>query len=381
MNQKTDVLLVTATKFESQAVYEVFQGATSEPPQQVSIGGWIYHDIGIVNGKRVFLVQSEMGSAGQGASQQTVRRGISDLSPTEVIMVGIAFGVNYRKQSIGDILVSQRLILYEPQRVGRKDGNLQIIPRGERPSASSRLLNCFRSVELGCDMSKFKVHFGPILSGEKLVDNPDFRQELQCLDPEAIGGEMEGFGLYVACQESKVDWIIVKSICDWADGNKARGKDTRQRLAAKNAASFVLRMLQVPSIEILQEESLMEKSRIQLIINDIDLITGKVNQFLGEYEKNDPIHQYMRKQLEFHEYSSQSIELSSTMHREYIEKISPDIQDVLIRCRDILGESHKCIINSFEAFESSSRNKPSIEHMLYILQELKTTMSIKLNSS
>ena len=83
-----------------------------------------------------------------------------------------------------------------------------------------------------------------MLSGEKLVDNLAFRQELLAFEPEAIGGEMEGAGLYVACQDRHVDWILVKAICDWADGNKATDKDARQATAACNAALFVLHTLQ-----------------------------------------------------------------------------------------------------------------------------------------
>jgi nucleoside phosphorylase len=37
-----------------------------------------------------------------------------------------------------------------------------------------------------------------------------------------------------------VDWIIVKAICDWADGHKSRNKDRRQASAAEQAVSFVL---------------------------------------------------------------------------------------------------------------------------------------------
>ncbi len=51
---------------------------------------------------------------------------------------------------------------------------------------------------------------------------------------------MEGAGLYVAAHDAKVDWILVKAICDWADGNK---DDTAQALAARNAAEFVLHVL------------------------------------------------------------------------------------------------------------------------------------------
>jgi nucleoside phosphorylase len=63
-----------------------------------------------------------------------------------------------------------------------------------------------------------KVHFGLILTGEKLVDNIDFRNQLGQFEPEAVGGEIEGAGLYVACQDKKVDWILVKAIRDWLMG-------------------------------------------------------------------------------------------------------------------------------------------------------------------
>ena len=94
-----------------------------------------------------------------------------------------------------------------------------------------------------------KVRFGVVLTGEKLVDNIDFRDQLRSFEPEAIGGEMEGAGLYVACQDKKVDWILIKAICDWADGNKAQDKDLRQQTAAQNAAEFVLYALEFTTID------------------------------------------------------------------------------------------------------------------------------------
>jgi hypothetical protein len=79
-----------------------------------------------------------------------------------------------------------------------------------------------------------------MLSGEKLVDNVDFRDQLLRLFPEACAGEMEGVGLYVACVERKTDWVVVKAICDWADGKKRENKDERQAIAAEQSIGFVL---------------------------------------------------------------------------------------------------------------------------------------------
>lgn len=239
VNPTTDILIVTVTKVESQAVMMVFQEATGKPSMPEPIGERIYHNLGEVNGARVFMALSEMGAAGPGASQQAVQKGITALRPWAVIMVGIAFGINEQKQAIGDVLISQQLWLYDLQRISKDE----IIPRGDKPHASTKLVDYLKAADLYWERTK--VRFGLIMTGEKLVDNVDYRDQLKQFEPEAIGGEMEGAGLYVACQDARVDWILVKAICDWADGNKAKDKDdARQQLAAQNAASFVLYALQ-----------------------------------------------------------------------------------------------------------------------------------------
>jgi len=83
-----------------------------------------------------------------------------------------------------------------------------------------------------------------ILTGEKLVDNLDYRTQLLKFEPEAVGGEMEAAGVYVASHDSKVDWIVIKAICDWGDGQKAKNKEARQKKAARSAAEFLIHALQ-----------------------------------------------------------------------------------------------------------------------------------------
>ncbi len=234
---RADVLIVTVTRVETRAVLAAFESATDQKASTVPIGDKVYRDLGTVNGTRVFLALSEMGAMGLGSSLLSVGKGIAALHPSAVMMVGIAFGVNDQKQSIGDILVSRQLMLYDAQRLSAT----QIVPRGDRVHCSPWLLNYLTSAEL--DWMGPTVRMGLVLTGDKLVDNVDYRDQLRKLEVEAIGGEMEGAGLYVACQDAKVDWILVKSICDWADGNKAQDKDARQQQAAQSAAAFVVHAL------------------------------------------------------------------------------------------------------------------------------------------
>ncbi|TMR21316.1 hypothetical protein ETD86_15535 [Nonomuraea turkmeniaca] len=80
-----------------------------------------------------------------------------------------------------------------------------------------------------------KVHSGVMLSRSLLRNLPTARQKLIDANPDAIGGEMEGIGVYAAAAKEKVDWIVVKSICDWGMSKN----DDWHEIAARNAAEFV----------------------------------------------------------------------------------------------------------------------------------------------
>jgi nucleoside phosphorylase len=214
---QADVLLVTVTAVETVAVRRLFSIV-----QRHFISNRTYYDLGEVGGAKVFLVRSEMGAGGQSGAILTIQRAIDTLSPSAIIMVGTAFGVNPEEQKIGDILVSQQILYYELQRVGSGPNRHRfvIISRGDKAAASPKLLNRFRdgAMEWKKANEPAKVKFGLILSGDKLVDNYDFREQLRAFGPDAIGGEMEGAGLYATVQSNKIDWILVKAICDWVDG-------------------------------------------------------------------------------------------------------------------------------------------------------------------
>jgi nucleoside phosphorylase/tetratricopeptide (TPR) repeat protein len=233
-----DLLLVTVNDHETNAVRSGFEAVTGVAAKPITIGDRTYWDLGLINGTRVFHALSEAGSGGLGAAQQTVEKALKAIEPHAVIAIGVAFGVDPGKQKIGDVLLSRQLWLYEVVRVGTSE----IVPRGDKPHASTALINYFKG--FAGTWKKAEARLGTILSGEKLVDDVDYRNSLLKLQSEAIGGEMEGGGLYAAAHDHKTDWFIMKGICDWADGNKSHNKDARQKEAAHNAVSFLLHALQ-----------------------------------------------------------------------------------------------------------------------------------------
>ncbi|WP_376797446.1 hypothetical protein [Thermogemmatispora sp.] len=233
---RADVLLVTVTEVEAQAVLALFPQA-----ERYYVDQKTYYRLGEVGGTSLLMVQSEMGQGGAGGSLLTVSEGIRHLGPRAVIMVGIAFGLKPGEQRIGDILVARQILAYELQAVVAREGQRSVRLRGDRVTASPLLLDRFRSGKKSWKGQS--VHFGLMLSGEKLINDREYRDQLQALEPEAIGGEMEGAGLCAAAQHYKVDWILVKAIADWADGFKQEREEQRQRKAANNAARFTLHVL------------------------------------------------------------------------------------------------------------------------------------------
>lgn len=179
------------------------------------------------------VANTSTGSINPGASHSTVKAGIEFFNPKAIIMLGIAYGVNNKNQKIGDVIVSESVIPHDIVRVSPNEHEY----RCNIPPAGVILLNRFKN---GYNdwffpiqkKNNAKVIFGKMLSSEKLIDNKKFRDILSKKFPGVVGGEMEGVGLATAAHEAKLEWIIVKAICDFADGHKSQNKTVNQKLAA-----------------------------------------------------------------------------------------------------------------------------------------------------
>lgn len=252
-NHMPQIGIVVATEVERHSVL-----CRLKPPQssrsvlQVFEGNNTYY-IGRLGATRVVLVMSAMGSVGRDASAIVTSELLEHWDLEAVVMVGIAFGKDAGKQMIGGVLVSERIINYEPERLGAEES----LNRGEEHKAGSLLLNRFRNVlgwsftgPLGVQCSH---QIGPMLSGEKLLDNAEKKSALFSRYPTAIGGEMEGAGFAAAAERRKCEWIVVKAICDWGDGTKQKHHQGFAAAAAVDLLTHVLN--QVGALDALRRKS------------------------------------------------------------------------------------------------------------------------------
>lgn len=229
-------LLMTATDIEDRVLNEVLteRGFTNPEVKHATRFSYLTRfrsDVG-----RIFLVRTSAGSGGSSGAFVVGKNALEELKPRFVISVGICFGLLPDKQKLGDVVVSEQVHDYERQRVSKERPE----DRGATREGGSTLLSRARATRVIWDRAT--VHCGTVASGEKLVDDEDFRNRLKQLQPPAIAGDMEAWGLSAVCHEAQTQFIMVKGICDWGfDKTKEAQAD-----AARNASNFVLDALVVP---------------------------------------------------------------------------------------------------------------------------------------
>ena len=236
------ILLLTYNQHEFDAVRAAFWQGCTPPPLRGS-GSDAVDDLGELNGWNILHGHSRQGNRESQRSVDTLRRAHA---PHAVISLGIAFGLDEGKQAIGDVLVSKYLVDYENGRVSAGQGS--IVLRSGRPPATRSLLHALEQLDTRNKRQTGwpKLHFGGVLSGEKLVDDRDYRDNLVELAKQGdlVGGEMEAIGLFTALDDTGTGWVVVKAICDFADGNKNNPrKEPHQQHAAQNAAQVVHALL------------------------------------------------------------------------------------------------------------------------------------------
>lgn len=234
-----ELLIVTTTETERDALLSRMKPLTDRKEIIEGSVKHITYRIGIFGNYRAAHVESTMGSLGRDGSTLTVSDAIREVSRRAVLMLGIAFGVNRKKQRIGDVIVAETVAPYELAKV-----SVAVTPRGQALPCGKTLSERFRSRrrdwKRNRTRSAVEVHQRLLVSGEKLIDDRVFRDKLVEQFPTAVGGEMEGAGAYASAEREGVEIILVKSICDWADGHK---NDRAQSFSAQMAVDLAWHVL------------------------------------------------------------------------------------------------------------------------------------------
>lgn len=237
-----DILIVTATDVETQMLHASLSPIADEGLLEINHEGRVYYAGRLGEYNVVHCQCTNMGTQERGASLMTTTKAISAWPRIKaVVMVGIAFGMYENEgdnpQHYSDVLIANTFFPYETQRLNPDD---TVEYRGREHFAESKFIDAFAVIaqnwkRQNLNRETTKIDICPMLSGEKLVDNLEERNILKSRFSTYRGGEMEGMGVASACEEYGKPWILLKAICDFADGNKKVGKKEKQRDAAEAA--------------------------------------------------------------------------------------------------------------------------------------------------
>jgi nucleoside phosphorylase len=291
--QYVDLLLMTVTDIERRALLSKMDPWPGEEAILVGSISYNTYRFGQFGRYRAAQVESAMSSEGRDGARATLQAAIGELNPKAILLLGIAFGINPKRQHLGDVIIAESVYNYSLE----KKADSQSVLRGGETHCGPILSERFRVRRDDWKLSRtendfVKVHQGLLLSGPKLIDNKEFRDQLVSgfANREVLGGEMEGAGAYEAAERENIEIILVKGICDWADGDK---NDRAQPFAAYSAVSLAHHVLCKPdAISQLKATDIsypptppknnfsrLKKSRYKPIINA--LTRGSLVPFIG----------------------------------------------------------------------------------------------------
>ena len=254
-NNVTDVVIITALEKERDAVLRYL-----DSPQLVENLDKTFHTALIkthidTTYQIIVICLHCMGNVTSALATQKI---ITNFNPSYIILAGIAGGVPKDNRDLGDVIVGEQIVYYElgkqiefktqrryephrpPKLLLDKAKNLS-------PENWASFLKAQRPDDITGKIIP-KVHFGVVASGDKVIADSSLRDELQSHWPQLVGVDMEAAGAALAAYDSNFmpGILIVKGICDWADGSK---NDIWQEYAAESSASFVVELLKLAQFE------------------------------------------------------------------------------------------------------------------------------------
>ena len=207
------------------------------------------YTLGIFGGYKVACVLTEQGQQSQPLIEATI--GLFT-NVSFIIGVGVAYGSSRDKYKLGDVLISDKIACLDNAKFQRDSviqnrGTIEAVKRKLHTlfcESSYRFADKFVCTE-GAKPRFSKAHVGCIISGSFLVDNKEMKSRLLENAREAIGGEMEGYvlmGMIRNRDRCQFQAIIIKGVCDYADGTKEKQWQLTAALAAVEYTHFQLEL-------------------------------------------------------------------------------------------------------------------------------------------
>ena len=177
--------------------------------------------MGMFAGHPVGLIKTDMGRV---SGEELADVVIHFPNVKYVVSIGVCYAFDHDKK-LADVLISDRISAFDTPKVNEAFTQC----RGCTLTLEGKMKRVFCDTPSTVEefpVSKHrsaKFYTGPIASCSILINDLNFRDKLgKSLKLKPIGGEMEGGELIRFNRKNGKDVIIIKGVCDYADGQKEK---------------------------------------------------------------------------------------------------------------------------------------------------------------
>lgn len=255
-----DVLILTALPVELAAAKQAF-GVAEDIQHTTTDTGLHFWKAPVVrfNGETVHCVIACFGGPGNVDASSITSTLLSELKPSNVIMLGIGAGMR-DKCALGEVILAERIVAYEGAAF-IEGGKVEARPESIRLNLRSRqdissylaneasLENRLSIIYKDLDITfPEQVGTNPVAkdllpktatvgSGEKLMRDPEKFKSLRELNGKTEVVDMEGAGVFAACANHEKSVMMFRGISDFGDSTK---DNLFHKLASKAAAAVTV---------------------------------------------------------------------------------------------------------------------------------------------
>jgi len=246
VRRECDFAVLTVQDRELAAVLAL----TERPTEDHSVEGELIFNISIpvasVSSAQAALsgVVMPVGGIGRVQAALTASQLLQRMTPRWLFLVGVAGGFHANGIRLGDIIVASQIYDYEVQRLTDEDSEvrMKVFEADQVLLAAGRAANRRGRSESILGPSDATVHFGPVLSGDKVIASEKVAATFLEKVPGLIGVEMEGAGVAAAVSRrgGGVRFLMIRGVVDLANSHKRYDSSTWRDRACDSAAAFTL---------------------------------------------------------------------------------------------------------------------------------------------
>ena len=218
--KEINVIIHVVNEYEFGAATTYITAPNQSDGKGIRFRGYV---LGMFAEQKIALVQTCPGADCYEDIQNAMNK--LNLDVQYIFGVGVCYSLDRGKHRFGDVLVANRISSFETHKKCGSD----IVPRGNRIEISQDLKKIFCQ-QTTCWNDTFKVsrnrsskvYYGLLISASILLSSSEERDKFKRAEPEAIGGEMEGFQLLKMKRKNGLvmEVIVIKGVVDYGDESK-----------------------------------------------------------------------------------------------------------------------------------------------------------------